>query len=128
MKFLSIGSASLIVLYFLYRFATGTTSGVAMSVSTGPWKDGTYHGQAFTHEYGVVQVSAVIASGKLTDVTFDQMPQDRSRSAEISQAAQPQLLQEALAAQSSQVDIVSGATLTTESFSQSLNSALTQAK
>ena len=49
------------------------------------------------------------------------------RSPEISQQAEPILRQEALQAQSAQIDLVSGATFTSESYAQSLQAALDQA-
>ncbi|HEY4384430.1 MAG TPA: FMN-binding protein [Ktedonobacteraceae bacterium] len=46
----------------------------------------------------------------------------------INNYADPQLTSEAIQAQSANVDIVSGATDSSEAFIQSLNSALAQAK
>ena len=56
-----------------------------------------------------------------------QYPQERRRSAYINSQAVPILQSEAIQAQSANVNIVSGATLTSEGFQQSLQSALTQA-
>jgi uncharacterized protein with FMN-binding domain len=55
------------------------------------------------------------------------MPSDRQRSQYISEQAGPYLQQEALQAQNAQIDIVSGATYTSESYAQSLQSALDKA-
>ena len=52
---------------------------------------------------------------------------DRERSARISSEAEPLLKSEALQAQSARIDVVSGATFTSESYAQSLQSALDQA-
>jgi hypothetical protein len=57
-----------------------------------------------------------------------QYPNDRNRSIEINQYADPLLTTEAIQAQSGQVDIISGATDTSEAFIQSLSAALTQAQ
>ncbi|HSX02003.1 MAG TPA: FMN-binding protein [Candidatus Saccharimonadia bacterium] len=105
-----------------------SSSAAGGSPSTTPtsYKDGTYTGNATDMEHGIVQVSAVISGGKLTDVQFLQLPQD-GRSGEISSLAGPQLRSEALKTQSAQVDIVSGATQTSQAFAQSLQSALSQA-
>ena len=54
-------------------------------------------------------------------------PFDRERSQYISQQAEPYLRQEALQAQSAQIDLVSGATYTSYSYAQSLQSALDKA-
>lgn len=102
----------------------GSTTSTASPKS---YKDGTYTGSATDNEYGTVQVAAVISGGKLTNVKFLQLPNDREHSVEISNLAKPVLLQEALQAQSANVDIVSGATSTSGSFQQSLGDALNQA-
>ena len=117
-----------IALYLVGRVYQSHASTLAISSYTGPWKDGTYTGQANDNSYGTVQVAAVISGGKITDVTFLQMPSDRQHSAELSAYAQPVLLQETIQAQSAKVDGVSSATLTSDSYMQSLQSALDQAK
>jgi uncharacterized protein with FMN-binding domain len=91
------------------------------------YRDGQYTGQTADAYYGTIQVKAVIQNGKLSDVQFLNYPQDRNRSIRINQAAMPILKQEAIQAQSAQVQIVSGATDTSQAFQQSLDSALTQA-
>ena len=74
--------------------------------------------------YGPVQVRAVVSNGKLTDVTPVQLPNDTPHSQQISNYAAPQLRQEALKAGSAHIDIVSGATYTSDGYAQSLQSAL----
>ena len=73
-------------------------------------------------------MKAVISGGKLTDVVFLQYPTDRGTSARISQTSMPVLKSEAISAQSANVSIVSGATQTSQAFTESLNVALTQAQ
>lgn len=92
------------------------------------YKDGQYTGSVADAYYGNVQVQVTIAGGKLTKVNFLQYPSDRSTSRAINSQAVPYLQQEAIQAQSAQVDTVSGATYTSEAFVQSLGSALSQAK
>lgn len=92
------------------------------------YKDGEYIGDSVDVFYGNVQVKAVIQSGKIVSVQFLQYPSDRSESQSISQQATPMLAQEAVSAQSGNVDVVSGATQTSEGFIQSLQSALVKAK
>ncbi len=89
--------------------------------------NGTITGQTVDTPYGPVQVQVTLASGKIKDVQALQLPQDRMRSAVISQYAGPILRQEALTAQSAQIDLVSGATYTSEGYAQSLQSAIDQA-
>lgn len=87
----------------------------------------TLAGQAIQTPYGVVQVQAVVSGGKIQNVSFLQLTAYDPRSQEINSAAAPILLQQTLAAQSSQIDGVSGATYTSEGYVQSLQSALDQA-
>jgi uncharacterized protein with FMN-binding domain len=94
----------------------------------GQYKDGDYTGTEVDAYYGLVQVQATIKQGKLTDVQFLEYPNDRRTSIRINTIAMPDLQQEAIQAQSAQVDTISGATLTSEAFVQSLQVALNSAK
>jgi uncharacterized protein with FMN-binding domain len=91
------------------------------------YKDGTYTGPQVDVYYGLVEVQATIQNGKLTDVQFLEYPSDRRTSVEINTIAMPYLQQEALQAQNANVDIVSGATLTSQGFQLSLQTALSSA-
>ena len=84
-------------------------------------------GDPVDNRYGTVQVRVTLQGTRITGVTPLQMPFDRERSAEISQQAEPLLLQEVLQAQTARIDIIGGATYTTESYAQSLQSALDKA-
>jgi len=84
-------------------------------------------GQGVETGYGVVQVSITVDGTTITDVQAVALPFDRPRSQEISNAVAPMLRQEALTAQSAQIDIISGATYTSEGYAMSLQSALDQA-
>lgn len=92
------------------------------------YKDGSYVGNSADAFYGYIQVKAVIQNGAITDVQFLQHPNDRSTSIEINNQAMPYLKQEAIKAQNSQVDIVSGATDTSYAFIESLKTALNKAR
>jgi uncharacterized protein with FMN-binding domain len=87
----------------------------------------TLTGGAVDNDYGTVQVQVTMRGNQITEIVALQMPDSHQRSVEISQAAEPILRQEALQAQSAQIDLVSGATFTSESYAQSLQSALDQA-
>lgn len=65
--------------------------------------------------------------GRITDVKALQYPTDRPQSAYISSVAIPYLHDEVLKAQSAQIDIITGATFTSDSYAQSLQSALARA-
>lgn len=95
---------------------------------TGQYKDGTYTGPSADAYYGNVQVQAIVQGGKIADVKFLNYPQTHQTSVYINSQAMPYLTQEAIQVQSANVNIVSGATFTSQAFIQSLASALTQAK
>jgi uncharacterized protein with FMN-binding domain len=107
--------------------APSTKAVVAVKKTAGTYANGTYTGSAVDAYYGTVQVKAVVQNGQLADVTFLQYPSDRSTSRYINGQAMPMLTQEAIAAQSAQVNGISGATFTSQAFQQSLHSALMQA-
>lgn len=92
------------------------------------YKDGSYTGDVADAFYGNIQVQAMFQNGKIIDIQFLQYPNDSQTSTEINTRAIPSLKQEAIQAQSAQVDIVSGATQSSQAFIQSLQSALKKAK
>ncbi len=94
----------------------------------GLYKDGTYTGPQTDTFYGPVQVQAVVQNGKLARVQFLQYPNDRRTSVRINQTVMPWLQSEAIQAQNANVDVVTGATLTSEAFIQSLQAALGSAR
>ena len=93
----------------------------------GRYIDGTYTGNPADAYYGTIQVQAIIQNGALVDVQFLQYPNDRNTSIRINSRALPILKQEAISAQNANVNIVSGATDSSQAFEQSLASALNQA-
>jgi len=90
--------------------------------------DGTYAGGVSQNRFGVVQVQVIYSGGQISDVQILQYPDGDRRSLRISQAALPMLIDEALSAQSSQVDTIGGATYTSRSYRDSLQSAIDAAK
>jgi uncharacterized protein with FMN-binding domain len=108
---------------------SGSSSSQQGSTSTaaGQYKNGSYTGATADAQWGYIQVKISIQNGKLTNVQFLQYPNHRDRSVEINNYAMPQLSSEAISAQSAQVDVISGATDTSEAFIQSLGDALSQA-
>lgn len=101
---------------------TPTTSAPPTTQSTR-----TVDGPVVANDYGDVQVRVVLNGSKIVDVKALQLPYDRSRSARISQEAEPLLRQEALRAQSANIDLISGASYTSESYAESLQGALDKA-
>ena len=94
----------------------------------GLYKDGSYTGPEVDAFYGLVQVKVVVQNGKIANVQFLEYPNDRRTSVRINTIVMPYLQQEAIQAQNANVDIISGATLTSEAFMTSLQSALNKAR
>lgn len=91
------------------------------------YKDGMYSGTVADAFYGYVQVQATIQGGKITRVDFLQRPNDNPTSRAINDQADPMLSQEAIQAQTAQVNMITGATDTSMAFIQSLTAALSHA-
>jgi len=85
-------------------------------------------GDAIPTQFGDVQVAITMRGGRLTDVQALHLPFDHPRSQFISTQAEPLLRQEALQAQSAQIDVLSGATYTSDAYAQSLATALARAR
>lgn len=100
----------------------GSTGGASAQVA-----DGTYPGSAESTPFGTVQVSVTISGGRLSEITAMHLTDRGGQSVQISNRAAPILRQEVLAAQSAHVDMVGGATYTSEGYLASLQSALDQA-
>jgi len=103
--------------------ATATPSATPSTAAASATR--TITGAVEQNRYGSFQVQVTFDGSKITAVQVLQSPEDR-RSQEINQQATPMLEQEALAAQSANIDTVSGATYTSESYKQSLQSAIDQ--
>ncbi len=152
MKKILVGSVLLLTVFVYSFFAKGqnqTTSNIPNSSSTdtsssdntkqssnsatptatiSAFKNGTYIGDTTDAFYGKVQVQAVITNGKISDVQFLQFPNASGHTSEVSNQSMPLLKQEAIQSQNANVDVVSGATQTSQAFVQSLQSALDKAK
>jgi len=71
-----------------------------------------------------VQVAITVTGSHITDVRALHLTDSSGHSVQISDYAAPILRKEALSKQSAQIDMVSGATYTSEAYQQSLQSAL----
>jgi uncharacterized protein with FMN-binding domain len=91
-------------------------------------KSGSFTGQTYTNPYGNVQVQVVISGGKITSVKTIQYPNGHQQSVFINSQALPLLEQEVLKAQSAQINIIGGATFTSQGYAQSVQSALDAAR
>jgi uncharacterized protein with FMN-binding domain len=97
-------------------------------VSTGRYADGEFVGNSIDTEWGPVQVKVVVRNGDIADAICIVFPIHRRRSAQISEWAIPMLYEEAIKAQSAQIDLVSQASFTSEGYQKSLASALARAR
>jgi uncharacterized protein with FMN-binding domain len=75
-----------------------------------------------------VQVRITVSDGRITAADAVDYPMNNGRDQEINRFAIPQLQNETLQAQSAQIDMVSGATYTSEGYTTSLQSAIDQAR
>jgi len=102
--------------------AAPTTAATATSEScTGAAVDG----PTVETRWGPVQVAAVFtAAGRLCEVQALVSPSDHRKSVQINQYALPVLHREALATGSAAIDIVSGATITSDAYATSLQAII----
>ncbi|KRF25454.1 FMN-binding protein [Phycicoccus sp. Soil803] len=98
---------------------SGTTSGSAANK--------TYDGDTVQTRWGPVQVRITVVDGKITASEAIVYPNGNHEDEQINSFALPVLNQEAVSAQSASIDMVSGATVTSEGYLSSLQSAIDQA-
>ncbi|MEU1967251.1 FMN-binding protein [Micromonospora sediminicola] len=124
-----LSTVAALVLLFSYRTSTMGAGGGTGAVATGgattdSGGSGTATGSVAQTRWGPVQVRITVSAGKITDVAAVQVPDGNHRDQEINDYAVPILRQEALAAQSARIDTVSGATVTSDGYRESLQSAI----
>jgi uncharacterized protein with FMN-binding domain len=101
--------------------SSGTSSSGSSSTAT------TFTGDSADTRWGPVQVEITVANGTITDVSVIDYPTGNGKDQQINARALPVLVQETLDAQSADIDMVSGATVTSDGYVESLQSALDQA-
>jgi uncharacterized protein with FMN-binding domain len=104
--------------------APSASSASGSSGNSGSSAGKTYSGSVAQTRWGPVQVSITVADGKITDVAVPVYPNGNGRDQEINAYALPVLRQETLSAQNASIDSVSGATVTSDGYLQSLQAAL----
>lgn len=104
-----------------------SNSSSSTSSNTGKYKDGSYTGTVQDAYYGNIQVKLTTTGGKIAKVAILQYPNENGTSKRINSYAIPQLQSEVIAAQSANINAVSGASFTSQAFYQSVKSALVQA-
>jgi uncharacterized protein with FMN-binding domain len=131
-----LGTVTVLVLVFSYHTSTSSRFAPSQAVVAGPEANddapdlpdsGTFDGDAVVTRFGVVQVRITVADGRIASVEAVQVPDRDRHDRLINDRAVPILNAEAVKAQSAQVDLVSGATLTSHGYAQSLQSAIDRA-
>jgi uncharacterized protein with FMN-binding domain len=114
--------------------STSTGSDTETSSGTESYSDGTatsgsqtVTGSVIQTQWGPVQVQITTGGSQITAVDIVQYPSGNGRDVEINNNALPVLVDETLAAQSADIDMVSGATVTSDGYIGSLQSALDEA-
>jgi uncharacterized protein with FMN-binding domain len=87
-------------------------------------RDVIVNGTAVNTRWGPVQVQAKISANRIIDVVVLMQPTGERRDREINDYALPILREQVLTAQSAQIDGVSGATVTSDGYRESLQAAL----
>ncbi|WP_218011183.1 FMN-binding protein [Herbidospora mongoliensis] len=87
----------------------------------------TVTGDLIDTRYGPVQVAITMAGSRITAVEVPLAPSGNGRDRQITSFAVPQLVEETMSAQNAHIDVVSGATYTSEGYISSLQSALDKA-
>jgi len=111
--------------------STGSGSGsdptTQSSPSTTASQSSTVTGDVAMTRWGPVQVELTIAGGSITDVSVVQYPSGNREDEQINSYALPILTQQTIDTQSANIDMISGATVTSMGYLESLQSALDQA-
>jgi len=95
--------------------------------SAGRSSPATYTGGVADTRWGPVQVEITVQGGKITQSRAVQYPQNNDRDVMINNYALPILDQETVQKQAASIDTISGATVTSDGYLQSLQSAIDQA-
>ncbi|HEY2281635.1 MAG TPA: FMN-binding protein [Streptosporangiaceae bacterium] len=108
--------------------AGNASAGSGSGAGTGTAAAKTVTGSAASTIYGPVQVQIMVKGGKVTAAKAVEYPQGTPRDSQINAYAIPVLDREATSVGSSKIDMVSGATYTSQGYVTSLQSALDRAK
>lgn len=107
--------------------STGSSTSGGSSTGSGSSASTSYTGAVADTRWGPVQVKITVKSAEITAVDVVQYPSGNHKDAEINDYALPILVQDTLSAQSAKIDMVSGATVTSDGYVESLQSALDKA-
>ncbi len=122
--FSSMGITAALVSGFALPLFGGSAHAATKKTSAGT----TILGPVVDTRWGPVQVSVVVSNKKITGVNVPVYPNHKRRSIAINDRALPMLRTEVLAAQSAHIHNVSGATVTWEGYTTSIQHAIDTAK
>jgi uncharacterized protein with FMN-binding domain len=142
----ALSTVTTLVLLFSYHTSTSSQGGGAPVVAQGPAAAGqssgssgstgsgsagsaaqTYSGDTAQTRWGPVQVQITVQDGRITDSRAVVYPNGNGRDQEINSYALPVLNREVVQAQGANIAMVSGATVTSDGYVRSLQSAIDQA-
>jgi len=106
---------------------TSSTPNAAKTTAKSSSRSKTYTGSAAQTRYGPVQVQITVRNGRVVSAGAVEYPMNDPRDAQINAYAIPALNSEATSAGSASIDMISGATYTSQGYLSSLQSALDQA-
>jgi uncharacterized protein with FMN-binding domain len=112
---------------FVSTTSPGRTSAQGASGGGSPSTTRTVTGSVAQTQWGPVQVQLTVQGGTITRASVLQYPTGNQTDEQINAYALPILVDETTAAQGAGIDMVSGATITSNGYLQSLQSALDQA-
>jgi len=101
----------------------GADDGVTSSGESGSGVSGTFTGDSVQTRYGAVQVEIVVTDGVVTSADAVSYPTRDRESQQINSWAVPALNDEVVSAQSANISMISGATVTSVGYLTSLQSA-----
>lgn len=104
------------------------TANTSQSMMSSGLKDGSYTGIASSNMYEDVVVTIKVSGGRIASSSMDVSNMEERESSRIISRAEKSLNKQAVSAQSAHIDGVSGATSTSESYAQSLQSAIDKAR
>jgi uncharacterized protein with FMN-binding domain len=135
-----MSTVTVVVLLFGYSTSTSgpaAVGGQASAVAAGDPVSGgststsssavTVTGPSADTRWGPVQVQITVDGSTITDVTVPVYPSGNGRDQQINAYALPILISDTLDAQSADIDMITGATVTSEGYVQSLQGALDRA-
>ncbi|MGC9220460.1 MAG: FMN-binding protein [Solirubrobacteraceae bacterium] len=108
--------------------SSAAATAAAGSSASAPGGTRTVTGTDVQYGYGDLQVAVTVSGSKLTNISMVKANVADSYSGTVDQVALPQLRQEALSAQSANINAVSGATYTSDAYAQSLQAAIDKLK